>query len=54
MEHFPYLQPFVVRRIFDMKRTHLIFLTEVSGIPFGVMGEMLEGGGNPWRGRSMA
>src|SRR6202035_2453117 len=26
------------------------FLTEVSGIPFGLMGEMLEGGGNPWRG----
>ncbi|HSQ44761.1 MAG TPA: glycoside hydrolase domain-containing protein, partial [Ginsengibacter sp.] len=26
------------------------FLTEVSGIPFGLMGEMLQGGGNPWRG----
>jgi len=25
-------------------------LTEVSGIPFGLMGEMLQGGGNPWRG----
>jgi len=23
---------------------------EVSGIPFGLMGEMLQGGGNPWRG----
>jgi hypothetical protein len=22
----------------------------MSGIPFGLMGEMLEGGGNPWRG----
>jgi hypothetical protein len=22
----------------------------VSGIPFGLMGEMLQGGGNPWRG----
>ena len=26
------------------------FLTEVSGIPFGLIGEMLQGGGNPWRG----
>ncbi len=26
------------------------WLTEVSGIPFGVGGEMLQGGGNPWRG----
>jgi hypothetical protein len=26
------------------------FMTEVSGIPFGLMGEMLEHGGNPWRG----
>jgi len=26
------------------------WLVEISGIPFGVMGEMLQGGGNPWRG----
>ena len=26
------------------------FLVEISGIPFGLMGEMLEGGGNPWFG----
>ncbi len=26
------------------------FLVELSGIPFGLMGEMLEGGGNPWLG----
>ena len=25
-------------------------MIEVSGIPYGLMGEMLEGGGNPWRG----
>jgi hypothetical protein len=25
-------------------------MVEVSGIPFGHLGEMLEGGGNPWRG----
>lgn len=26
------------------------WLVEVSGIPFGHMGDMLHGGGNPWRG----
>jgi hypothetical protein len=26
------------------------WLVEVSGIPFGLMGDMLHGGGNPWRG----
>lgn len=26
------------------------YLVEVSGIPFGLMGEMLHEGGNPWRG----
>ncbi|MBW8824437.1 MAG: hypothetical protein JF567_09520, partial [Xanthomonadales bacterium] len=26
------------------------WLTEISGIPYGLMGEMLQDGGNPWRG----
>ncbi len=26
------------------------WLTEISGIPFGLMGDMLQHGGNPWRG----
>ncbi|MFC7309656.1 glycoside hydrolase domain-containing protein [Streptomyces monticola] len=26
------------------------WLIEISGVAFGVMGEMLQGGGNPWRG----
>jgi hypothetical protein len=26
------------------------WLVECSGIPFGLMGDMLQGGGNPWRG----
>jgi hypothetical protein len=26
------------------------WLVEVSGIPFGLMGDMLQGGGNRWRG----
>ena len=51
MEHFPYLNRLWFGEYFDYeKNTPDFFLTEVSGIPFGLMGEMLEGGGNPWRG----
>ncbi len=32
------------------ERRLLDALIEVSGIPFGLPGQMLEGGGNPWRG----
>ncbi len=34
----------------DYNRNPDHWLIEVSGIPFGVTGQMLEGGGNPWRG----
>ncbi|MGL6193318.1 MAG: glycoside hydrolase domain-containing protein [Thermoguttaceae bacterium] len=34
----------------DYNRQPDHWLIEVSGIPFGVTGQMLEGGGNPWRG----
>ena len=51
MEHFPYLNKLWFGEYFDYeKNTPDFFLTEVSGIPFGLMGEMLEGGGNPYRG----
>jgi len=51
MEHFPYLDRLWFGEYFDYnKNSPEFFLTEVSGIPFGLMGEMLEGGGNPWRG----
>ena len=51
MEHFPYLNRLWFGEYFDYEHnTPDFFLTEVSGIPFGLMGEMLEGGGNPWRG----
>jgi hypothetical protein len=51
MEHFPYLNRLWFGEYFDYERnTPDFFLTEVSGIPFGLMGEMLQGGGNPWRG----
>ncbi len=51
MEHFPYLNRLWFGEYFDYEKNGPdFFLTEVSGIPFGLMGEMLEHGGNPWRG----
>ncbi|WP_295670223.1 glycoside hydrolase domain-containing protein [uncultured Mucilaginibacter sp.] len=51
MEHFPYLNRLWFGEYFDYeKNSPDFFLTEVSGIPFGLMGEMLQGGGNRWRG----
>mgnify|MGYP003347267235 CR=1 FL=1 len=51
MEHFPYLNRLWFGEYFDYEKNGPdFFLTESSGIPFGLMGEMLEGGGNPWRG----
>ena len=51
MEHFPYLNRLWFGEYFDYEHNPPdFFLTEVSGIPFGLMGEMLEGGGNPYRG----
>ncbi|MDB5157188.1 MAG: hypothetical protein JWR50_1895, partial [Mucilaginibacter sp.] len=49
--HFPYLNRLWFGEYFDYEHnTPDFFLTEVSGIPFGLMGEMLQGGGNAWRG----
>ncbi len=51
MEHFPYLNRLWFGEYFDYENNSPdFFLTEVSGIPFGLMGEMLQAGGNPWRG----
>jgi hypothetical protein len=51
MEHFPYLNKLWFGEYFDYEKNNAdFFLTEVSGIPFGLMGEMLQDGGNPWRG----
>ena len=51
MENFPYLNRLWFGEYFDYENNNPdFFLTEVSGIPFGLMGEMLQGGGNPWRG----
>jgi Family of unknown function (DUF6067) len=51
MEHFPYLNRLWFGEYFDYQNNDpAFFLTEVSGIPFGLMGEMLQDGGNAWRG----
>ncbi len=51
MELFPYINRLWFGEKFDYENTSKdYYLTEMSGIPFGLMGEMLEHDGNPWRG----
>jgi len=50
MEHFPYLDRLWFGEYFDYNADPDYWMTEVSGIPFGLMGEMLQDGGNQWRG----
>jgi hypothetical protein len=50
MEHLPYINRIWIGEGRDYNTPPDYWLVEISGIPFGVMGEMLENGGNPWRG----
>jgi len=50
LEHFPYLNRLWFGEYFDYGSSPDFWLIETSGLPFGLMGEMLEKGGNPWRG----
>jgi hypothetical protein len=50
LEHFPSLNRLWFGEYFDYSSPPEFWLIEVSGIPFGLMGEMLQDGGNPWRG----
>lgn len=50
MEHLPFIDRLWFGEYFDYNEGPDYWMTEVAGIPFGLMGEMLEGGGNPWRG----
>jgi hypothetical protein len=50
LEHFPYLDRLWFGEYFDYNSAPDYWLTEISGIPFGLMGEMLQDNGNPWRG----
>jgi len=50
MEHFPFLSRLWFGEYFEYDRDPDYWLTEVSGLPFGLMGEMLQDGGHPYRG----
>jgi len=51
LEHFPFLNRLWFGEYFDYNGSGPDYwLVEVSGLPFGLMGEMLQDGGNPWRG----
>lgn len=50
MEHFPYIDSIWFGEGFDYNESPDYWLVEISGIPYGLMGQMLQGGGNPWRG----
>ncbi|MBP6715674.1 MAG: hypothetical protein KA205_02355 [Acidobacteria bacterium] len=50
MEHFPYISRLWFGEYFDYNAPPDFFMAEVSGIPFGLMGEMLQDGGHPYRG----
>ncbi len=50
LEHFPYLNRLWFGEYFDYDSAPDYWLVEISGIPFGLMGEMLQDSGNAWRG----
>ena len=50
LEHFPYLDRLWFGEYFDYNSAPDFWMVEMAGIPFGLMGEMLQDGGNPWRG----
>ena len=49
MEHFPYINSLWLGEGFNYNETPDYWLIEISGIPYGLYGEMI-GAGNPWRG----
>jgi hypothetical protein len=50
MGELPYINRLWFGEYFDYNASPDYYLIEISGIAFGLMGEMLQGGGNPWRG----
>jgi hypothetical protein len=50
MEHFPFISRLWFGEYFDYGADPDYWMTEVSGIPFGLMGEMLQDGGHAYRG----
>ncbi len=50
MEHLPYMDSLWIGEGFDYNESPDYWLVEIAGIPFGLFSEMLQKGGNPWRG----
>jgi hypothetical protein len=50
LEHFPYINRLWFGEYFDPNSPPEFWFIEMSGIPYGLMGEMLQDGGNRWRG----
>lgn len=50
LEHMPYIDRLWFGEYFDYDLHPDFWMIEVAGIPYGVMGEMLQDGGNAWRG----
>jgi hypothetical protein len=50
MEHFPFISRLWFGEYFEYDLDQDYWMTEVSGLPFGLMGEMLQDGGHPYRG----
>jgi hypothetical protein len=50
LEHFPYINRLWFGEYFDPNSAPDFWFIEMSGIPYGLMGEMLQDGGNKWRG----
>jgi hypothetical protein len=50
LELFPCIDSLWFGEGFDYNEPPDFWLVEMAGIPYGLFGEMLQGGGNPWRG----
>ena len=50
MEHFPFISRLWFGEYFEYDLDEDYWMTEVAGLPFGLMGEMLQDGGHPYRG----
>jgi len=50
LELLPFVDSLWIGEGFDYNASPDYYMTEICGIPFGLMNDMLQGGGNPWRG----
>ena len=50
LELFPYIDSLWFGEGFNYNEPPDYWLVEIAGIPYGLFGEMLQDGGNPWRG----